>query len=179
MNMTHGRRVLVAVLAGMLLAAAPVFAQSVNPFGQPPVQVRSHPAYYVWVDQGGWHVRWATTFPALFNGFVVSDGEIRNLRRAGGGGVSWLSYTGPQRAVFGTVAFSGIDGFDFESTGANVNFSLLVNGSAARPDWIFIGANLLHPAGAVFTLVANPLLVLQGGREGRLSDVDRPVDRDR
>ena len=179
MNMKYRRRVLVALLAGMLLVTAPVFAQAIDPFGQPAVQLRSHPAYYIWADQGGWHLRWATTFPQLFSGFVASDGEIRNLRRTGGGSVSWLSNTGTQRAVFGTVAFSGIDGFDFETTGANVNFSLLVNGSVARPEWIFIGRNLLHPAAGVFTLVANPLLVLQGGREPMLSDVDRPVDRDR
>jgi hypothetical protein len=181
MNMKHGRRVFVALLAGMLLVTAPVFAQGVaDPFGQPLVQVRSHPAYYVWVDQAGWHVRWATTFPRLFSGFVASDGEIRNVRRAGGGSVSWLARSGLQRAVFATVAFSGIDGFDFEATGWNVTFSLLTNTGATRPDWIFIGRNLVHPGGAVFTLVVNPLLVLQGGgREPILSDIDRPVDRDR
>lgn len=181
MNMKHGHRVLVALLAGMLLATAPVFAQGVSdPFGQPAVQVRSHPAYYVWVDQGGWHVRWATTFPQLFSGAIASDGEIRNLRRAGGGSVSWLSHAGLQRAVFGTVAFSGIDGFDFESTGWNVSFSLLTNASVTRRDWVFIGRNLFHPAGIPFTLVMNPLLVLQSGAgEGRLGDLDRPVDRDR
>jgi len=180
MNMKHGHRVLVALLAGMLLATAPVFAQGVSdPFGQPAVQVRSHPAYYVWVDQGGWHVRWATTFPQLFSGSIASDGEIRNLRRAGGGSVSWLSHAGLQRAVFGTVAFSGMDGFDFESTGANVTFSLLTNAGITRRDWVFIGRNLFHPQGVPFTLVVNPLLVLQGGREPMLSDIDRPVDRDR
>lgn len=180
MTLKIGHRALIALLAGVLLATAPVFAQaSADPFGQPVVQVRSHPSYYVWVDQGGWHVRWATGFPQLFSGFVASDGEIRNLRRAGGGSVSWLSRSGPQRAVFATVAFSSIDGFDFETTGWNVTFSLLTNASAARRDWIFIGRNLFHPPGIPFTLVVNPLLVLQGGREPMLSDIERPVDRDR
>ncbi|MGH2399497.1 MAG: hypothetical protein ACRDF6_06595, partial [bacterium] len=132
MHMNYGRRALIGLLAAMLVVAAPVFAQSVDPFGTPAIQIRSHPAYYVWVDQGGWHVRWATTFPQLFSGAVSSDGEIRNLRRAGGGSVSWLSHTGPQRAVFGTAVLSGTDGFDFESTGANVTFSLLNNTAVTR-----------------------------------------------
>lgn len=183
MTLKIGHRALVALLAGVLLAAAPVFAQaSIDPFGAPILQVRPQPSYYVWVDQGGWHVRWATAFPQLFSGIVTSDGVIQNPRRAGGGSLSWLSSSGTQRMTFATVAFTGLDGFDFESTGAHVTFSLLMNASPARPGLVFVGRNHLNPPGMPFLLVANPLLVQQTqgtGSEGRLSDINRAVDRDR
>lgn len=182
MTNNFARRALVVALAGLLLATTPALAQPTpDPFGQPALELRSHPAYYVWVDQTGWHVRWSTNIPQLFSGFVATtDGEIRNLRRAGGGSVSWLSPSASNRASFATVAFSGIDGFDFESTGTTVVFNLLNNTGLTRREWVFIGRHHWHPAGMPFTLVVNPLLVLQGGQqEGRLSEIDRPVDRDR
>lgn len=181
MTRRQGRHVLVAGLAGLVLAVAPaVFAQApIDPVGQPSLQVRSQPAYYVWVDGSGWHVRWVTPFPQLFSGIVTTDGEIRQLRRAGGGLPGWISQLSPQSIGFATATFPGTDGIDFQTTGSSLTFNLRLNAFQVRVSQVFIGRAALNPQSTPFRLVALPALLQQLGKEPMLSDIQRPVDRDR
>jgi len=176
MNLVHGRRTVVVLLAGLLVAAGPAFGQGIiNPFGQPQIVIGSQPIYYVWVDQTGWHVRWSTPFPQAFSGFLTSNGLISGVCGAGGGWPSGLSLTGAQRAVFSTPARSGIGGFDFRTSGSTVTFNLNVHG-VQLPGWlVFIGRSLVGPSFRSFTLSATPSFLQQPCREPHLSDVDRPV----
>ena len=177
MNHAHGRRTSVALLAGLLLVSSPAFGQGIiNPIGQPQIVIRTQPSYYVWVDQAGWHVRWSTPSLQAFSGFITSNGQISGVCAAGGGLPSWLSLNGAQRAVFATSIRSGIDGFDFRTTGSTVTFNLQVNG-VQTPAWlVFIGSSVVHAfVRSSFALSAAPSLVQQPCREPHLSDVDRPV----
>ena len=186
MNHAPGRRMVVALLAGLLLASSPAFGQGIaNPVGQPQIVIRTQPSYYVWVDQAGWHVRWSTPTLQAFSGFITSNGQISGVCAAGGGLPSWVSLTGAQRAVFATATRSGIDGFDFRTTGSTVTFNLQVN-AGQIPGWVntgqipawlvFIGSSVVNAfARSSFTLSAPPSLLQQPCREPHLSDVDRPV----
>jgi|SRR3990172_7753710 len=173
----------VAVLATTLLATTAALGQGiVNPFGQPQIIIRTQPSYYVWVDQTGWHVRWSTPSMQAFSGFITSNGQISGICAAAGGTPSWLSLTGAQRAVFSTSTRTGIDGFDFRTTGSAVTFNLQVN-AGQLPPWgqlpawlVYIGRGLANALGAPsFTLSAQPSWAQQSCREPHLSDVDRPV----
>ena len=181
MKRNIGRRLAGALLGILLLAGVPVWAQGVvNPIGQPNVVVRSQPAYYIWADQGGWHVRWTTPFPGVFSGMITSDGEVRDLRRAAGGTPGWLSRFGNQRIIFGTATAGGSEGFDFQTTGTSVTFSLLVNAFRVQPSQVFVGRASLNPPGMPFTASASPaLLAQQGGGVERPRGVDRQEIRDR
>lgn len=181
MTRCRNRPVFALALAALLLAATAASAQIINdPTGQPAIQLRAQPSYYVWVDASGWHVRWAAIVPAIFSGTITSDGEIRDLQRAGGGGASWLTRLDNQRVAFGTPGgFGATQGFDFRATGSNVTLALLVNGRAASSSQVFVGRLSQNPPGVPFALRANAWLALQGAREPELSDIDRPVDRDR
>lgn len=161
------RLVLTAVATTLVVVAAPVGAQPPrDPVGQPPIRILAQPAYFVWVDQAGWHVRWTTPYAAVFSGLVTTDGEIRDLRRAGGGRPSWLSRLSAQRAVFGTLTLGGVEGFDFQTTGSVVTFSPQLNAGLARPGQVYVGRAGRHPAAVPFTLPAQALVQQQ----------DRPLD---
>lgn len=168
-------RSLVAALAALLLLAASAVAQVAgDASGQPPLVVRPVPSYYIWADGAGWHVRWVTPFPAIFSGTVTTNGEFGAITRAGG--ISILNRLDSQRLVFGSAAFAGAGGFDFQTSGTNVSFNLQVNGRTASPAQVHVGRLALNPLGVPFVLASAGTL---GGREPYLSDVDRPVDRDR
>lgn len=170
-----GRCLATALFGIVLIAGAPVWAQGVSPIGQPSIVVRSEPSYYVWADQNGWHVRWTTPYPGIFSGTVSSDGEIRDIRRGGGGTPGWLSRFGAQRVIFGTWTAGGIEGFDFTTTGSAVTFSLLMNARHVRQSQVFLGRASVNPPGMPFVALASPALLAQQGAGSR--GEDRPVDR--
>lgn len=174
----HTNRSIVAALAALLLVAASAAAQTAgDPTGQPTLVVRPSPSYYIWTDEAGWHVRWITPFPAIFSGTVTTDGQLGTITRAGG--ISILTRLDAQRLAFGSAALVGAGGFDFQTTGTNVSFNLLVNGRQAAPAQVFVGRLALNPSGVPFVLASIGGLARVGGREPYLSDIDRPVDRDR
>ncbi|OFX13290.1 MAG: hypothetical protein A2V59_01420 [Armatimonadetes bacterium RBG_19FT_COMBO_69_19] len=173
MKRNIGRTLAPALLGILLIAGVPVWAQGIsNPIGQPSIVVRSEPSYHIWADQGGWHVRWTTPYAGVFSGTITSDGEVRDLRRAAGGTPAWLSRFGTQRIIFGTVTAGRSEGFDFQTTGSTVTFSLLVNGFQVRPWQVFVGRASQHPAGMPFTASASPAVLAQQGGSERPRGVD-------
>lgn len=179
MTRRRNRTVFALTIAALLLAAAAASAQTItDPVGQPAIQLRAQPSYYVWVDASGWHVRWRAILPVIFSGTVISNGEIRDLQRAGGGGASWLTRPDGQRIAFGTPGgFGAAQGFDFRTTGSNVTLTLLVNGRVASGSQVFVGRLSQNPAGVPFALAASPGMA--GGTRERELRVDREEFRNR
>ncbi len=176
----------ILVLLALMVAGGPVWAQTqiiydwpVAVQGQPAVQVRTQPSYFVWVDSAGWHVRWTTPFPHLFSGMITTNGEIRSLQRAGGAAPAWLTRAG-QRIVFATPTYGGIDGFDFQTSGTAVTFSLALNSFQARVSQVFLGRAGITPSTMPFTVVMEPILAQQSATERIYgADVREAVERAR
>lgn len=183
----HCRLPLLALLA-VLLAGVPAWAQTQTQViydwpasvqGPSAIQILTQPSYFVWVDPAGWHVRWTTPFPHLFSGMVTANGEIRSLQRAGGGAPVWLSRVG-QRIVFATPTFGGTEGFDFQTTGTAVTFSLALNSFQARVSQVFLGRAGVHPSTMPFSVVMEAVLAQQPGTERIYgADVREAVERAR
>jgi hypothetical protein len=138
------------VLAGCVVRARPVVVaaahgpEPISP-GRPAFHSGSPEAYWVWHDEGGWHLR-TTTAGARhrFHGWVEPiGGRVEDFR--------------PTRLEWGDrvrVAARGIE-FDFETAGAEdgfdwrvssgcSRFELFIDG-AAHPGKIHLGGAASHP----------------------------------
>jgi hypothetical protein len=96
-------------------------------------------AYWIWHDQGGWHLRTTTAgMPHRFHGLVVPlRGTIVDVRPTR---LEWQDRIrmGPRGIEFDFVTQGGEDGFDWHvSSGCN-RFETFVDG-AARPGLVHLG----------------------------------------
>ncbi len=113
--------------------------------GQPNLVVRAQPAYYVWFDQRGWHVRFATPVISVFSGSVFTDGKFERVVGATLQSNALLNFLRP--SIRGAAA-----GFDFDTTGNLLTFNLNINQKAASRDQIYIGRKGGHPSRMPFTV---------------------------
>ncbi|MBI2973357.1 MAG: hypothetical protein HYY39_06170 [Armatimonadetes bacterium] len=140
--------------------------------GQPAIQINAQPAYYIWLDQNGWHVRWSTLSANVFSGQLVTNGQFHDVRSEGRV-VSWVLPQGG-RLVFVTGTVGGISGFDFKTTGDTLTFSLLANLRLVQPSQVFLGRFSTHPGATPFTIAMVPAFAAAAGRREPL---DLPTER--
>ncbi len=178
MHGPHVRFGVLVVVGVVVLAAAPVGAAvGPNPFGRPQVVVGGQPAYYIWVDGSGWHVRWSTPFPITLTGTMLTTGRFTTVCPTAGRLPSGLSFSTPRRAVFTIPVGRGIGGFDFQTSGREVTFDFGLGAVQGRvPAWLVYIGQSLFPSLRPFTLSAPPSFSApgEGCREPLISDVDRP-----
>jgi len=175
----RGRRTRVTLLIGTMtmlaLGLSVAYAQTAmswNLFsGQPAIQITNEPLYYVWFDQGGWHVRWSSAGINLFSGQIVTNGQVADVRSQGGLG-SWVVPQGA-RLVFLTGTVGGINGFDFRTTGDSLTFSLLLNQRLISPRQVVIGSGQVRAVAMPFVVTTSPVFATGTGVGG----IPDPSDR--
>jgi hypothetical protein len=138
-----------------------------NPVGQPRgvAQKPNGPTYFVWYEDGIWHLR-ATTVRKhhQFAGVVrIRDGRISRLAAASmdhhrrrGNDAGRVSRDG-RRVDFRFETKGGVDGFDFVVVGkdASVDFDLRINGTTV-PSRVEIGLQSSSAPSGVFSFPADP-----------------------
>jgi hypothetical protein len=162
-----------AILALGLSAAYAQQAMNWNVFsGQPAIQITNEPLYYVWFDQGGWHVRWSSVGINVFSGQVVTNGQVLDVRTQG----RLASWVVPQggRLVFLTGTVGGIDGFDFRTTGDSMTFNLLLNQRLISPHQVVVGSGQVRAVANPFS-VTTGLVYATGAGVGTVPDASERV----
>jgi hypothetical protein len=138
----------------------------VDPCGQP-LKTINGPRFYVWYDNGVWHVRTHTvsrrhefTGVILLRGGKVArvsnfEGMEAHAKKANRD-VGIVSDKG-RKISFRLVTAGGEDGFDFRLSKAvtAVTFAFRFDGTE-HPEVICVGSNCLTPPNATFTLPSNP-----------------------
>lgn len=177
--MWYSRLMLVVGTAAAILALSLSAAYAQQPMvwadqfaGQPAIQINAQPAYYIWLDQNGWHMRWSTLSANVFSGQVVTNGQFHDVRSEGRV-VSWVLPQGG-RLVFVTGTVGGISGFDFKTTGNTLSFSLLSNLGMVPAGQVFLGRFGTHPGATPFTITMVPAFAAAAGA-GR--GLDLPAER--
>jgi len=168
----RGRRtrltLLISTMAMLALGLSVAYAQTAmswNLFsGQPAIQITSEPLYYVWFDQGGWHVRWSSMGPGLFSGQVLTNGQFTDVRSQGRL-TSWVVPAGG-RLVFLTGTVGGIDGFDFRTTGDALTFNLLQNQRMVSPARVVVGSGNVRAFAMPFSVTTLPAFAAGTGVGG-------------
>jgi hypothetical protein len=115
--------------------------------GQPPVPSQFGPAYFVWVEDDTWHVRWITRGGGReLSGLVSTDGRFNDFRRVQ---LEEGDLVARDQRLIGWEARgtggSRLDGLDFRTTGERLSFTLLIDGNPVSPSQIFLGSRGTHP----------------------------------
>ncbi|HUK65681.1 MAG TPA: hypothetical protein VLV17_02550 [Anaeromyxobacteraceae bacterium] len=136
-----------AYLPFMVLVAACATARpppQIGP-GRPVFAPGATEAYWIWHDQGGWHLRTTTAGAAhRFHGSVVAlGGEMADVRPKR---IEWKDRIrmSPSAISFDFVTQGGEEGFDWRvSSGCN-RFEIFVDGTA-RPGLVRLGGAAVPP----------------------------------
>ncbi len=111
--------------------------------------------YFVWVDDGGWHVRWATKGKkAAFTGSVEVDGNVQEFQAVQKDKKDTIKKTRDNEVTWNATAHDGVDGFDFRlSKSVNyLTFILRQDGRPAQRDRVKLGEKKKNPGGVPFTI---------------------------
>ncbi|MDR7417924.1 MAG: hypothetical protein QN178_03330 [Armatimonadota bacterium] len=112
--------------------------------GQPRTPPTFNAAYFVWVDDDVWRVRWASRGARELSGLVSTDGRFSGFRKVELEGEDAVARA--ERLIgWETRTRGGMDGIDFRTSGERLNFTLLIDGVAASPSQIYLGASGAHP----------------------------------
>jgi hypothetical protein len=135
------------LLVGLALAAAPK-AVPLDAKGEPPIDAGKQVAFWAWSDPKGLHFRWTAGEKAvLFMGSVVTDkpaGEIARINKLAGG---WIDKKDETTVLFSATATAALDGMDVSvPPGASALLTVEIDGAAADPNLVFVGAKQAHPA---------------------------------
>jgi hypothetical protein len=121
--------------------------------GRPAYDARSLPAYWIWHDAGGWHLRTTTSGePQRFRGVIEPvEGEITDARptRSDLGHVS----AGPSRLEFDFRTSGYDDGVDWRVSSGCSRFTLNLNDEASA-NRVFLGERGTPPLAIPFVRCA-------------------------
>ena len=124
--------------------------------GNPVVHAGDAAAVYVWHDSHGWHLR-AThpgTARAVISGSITASRDISSLRRVALESADVLRLSNHNKTLsFRFVNVGHVDGFDFTASCAkSARFGFRVNGAAATPEQVHLGAHRVSPTSVPFTV---------------------------
>jgi hypothetical protein len=145
---------MLAVAPAAFAAPTPVTSSPVND-GKPDIDDNSATGYYIWHDDGGFHLR--THGPHArhdFDALLRTDGTFENVdpvRLEAGDRVDLLD-GGHELAIhFSTFDFT--DGVNFTiREGEHLHFNLKLDDAHIATDHIFLGAHGAHPKNNPFTI---------------------------
>lgn len=106
--------------------------------GQPDLLGRTA-GFFVWYDDGGWHVRWhfRNEFRDV-SGLISTDGRLYDVRRHSFEGDDVFAQSG-RLIAWDTRTAAGVDGVDFKVNGDRLEFTFLLEGQLAPPSMIHVG----------------------------------------
>ncbi|MFN3202170.1 MAG: hypothetical protein ACE366_27450 [Bradymonadia bacterium] len=125
--------------------------------GAPVISRISGPAYYLWADDQGWHLRWTAPAhtdpekkPLTFTGIVKVQNGVKAVRPVMVGGDDSMSRIDQQRAFFKGVITegktieglpAGVEGMDFKvPKGADaIELELFIDHKAVTPAQVHLG----------------------------------------
>jgi hypothetical protein len=112
--------------------------------GQPPIPSIFNAAYFVWVDDDVWRVRWVSRGARELSGLVSTDGRFSGFRKVE---LERDDAVANDERLIGwqTRTRGGMDGIDFRTSGERLTFTLLVDGVPVNPSQIYLGASGAHP----------------------------------
>ena len=145
------------VLAALALSACAPVSRPVALVweGAPQIGPGQARGYFLWHDEGGWHVRWTTRGQRHnFSGKLKCDGAFDSFTPISTERGDHIKMANRAAITFNTSTTSGTDGFDFRLTRptSHVTFDLYLDGQRIYPAEIFLGSSMAHPPGNPFTL---------------------------
>ena len=136
------------------LAAATEKVPARHAQGAPTITAATGPAYYLWQDEGGWHLRWVGKAAVegkkpVFTGLLsVPIGRISVIKPAGltGGDDSQNRLDGT-RAMFKSECTDAVEGIDFKlpETATSLYLELFVDYEIVAPSTVHIGKDAITP----------------------------------
>lgn len=161
--LTVGAAAVLASAAGLVTAPAASAATGCSTgslpssvLGNPIVHAGDQAAVYLWHDSHGWHLR--ATHPGsartVISGSVTASRDISSLRRVALESADVLKLSNHNKTLsFRFVNVGRIDGFDFTASCAKTaRFGFRVNGAAATPAQVHLGAHRVSPTSVPFTV---------------------------
>jgi hypothetical protein len=114
--------------------------------GQPRMPGAFGAAYFIWVDDDVWHIRWIGRGVRDLSGLVSTDGRFTDFRKVEL--ESDDAVARDQRLIgWESRGRGGMDGIDFRTSGERLTFTLLADGAAVSPSRIYLGSGGTHPPG--------------------------------
>ncbi len=122
--------------------------------GAPTLTAGTGPAYHLWHDATGWHLRFTgrsgvDAKRSIFTGLIhTPTGKLSMIRPAGMvGGDDSVNRLDGFRAMFKSEASSTLEGIDFKvADGAgSIYLELFVDYEVIGPQMVFLGQNGAHP----------------------------------
>jgi hypothetical protein len=147
---------MMAALGLLATLATPALAAPGVPEGAPDLDLPGIPGgYYVWHDEGGWHLR--TTDAELvheYTGQLSSNGQFEDVDLARPeNDDSFAVRQGGNAVDFRFRTYTGIDGLNFRLAGGDyLTFRLYRDGHLISTSHIYLGATREHPRTNPFTL---------------------------
>lgn len=137
-------------------SAAPATAPARLAAGAPDLHPRAPTGYYLWHDEGGWHLR--THGPGArheFSARLTTDGTFTAVDAVRLEHRDRIAITDGGRTLrLHWHTYDGLDGVDFRVQGGTfLRFDLELEGRPITPERIFLGRRGHHPAHNPFTLV--------------------------
>jgi hypothetical protein len=161
--------------AAILLSAAVVVPVLVTALprggfeGKPAFKAASATGAFVWEDEKGLHVRVTSVRgPVRFQGEVCAGSRLHSVGTVILEEGDSIAIARDARCLeFGFLNHRGIDGFNFKTESAQIEFDFSLDDEDLPPSQIWIGRDGLHPEDSVFVLerdVGRPARSSRGSR---------------
>jgi hypothetical protein len=140
MSLARSLAALVAV-AGVALAAVEgaALAKKYAP-GRPNFKAGDPEAYYIWYDDGGWHLRGTsgTKDKHTFHGVIRAPGGLSSVKPTREGLMKRIDISGESLRFEFEVGKGMVDGFDWQQTHACFTGEIKLDGKV-QPSRVFVG----------------------------------------
>jgi hypothetical protein len=153
--MTMKARLLAAFLILLALAATAAIVDGRVCSGKPNFAAGESKGYFVWRDQQGWHIRWATKGAKRdYTGSITSDAPFAACDGTAQGLADAVVLAAPHLIRFESRSSGGVKGIDFDlGPGATkLSFDLQMDGATVEPEWVRMGFRGARPPSVPFVV---------------------------
>jgi|WetSurMetagenome_2_1015567.scaffolds.fasta_scaffold10943_4 hypothetical protein len=152
-------RTLIALALLFAVALAPLAVDDVTCSGKPNFAALESKGYFLWRDQGGWHLRWVTKGQRHdFAGTIASDGPFVTCEGTEQGSSDAVVLASPEVIRFDSRSSGGVKGLDFavDHRATKISFNLQMDGQAVPADLVRLGFRGVRPEGVPFRVELRP-----------------------
>jgi hypothetical protein len=153
--MTMKTRLFAALLVLISLAVSAAVVDGRVCSGKPNFASGESKGYFLWRDQQGWHIRWATKgAKRVYSGAIGSDAAFAACEGTAQGHEDAVVLAEPHLIRFESRSSGGVKGIDFDlGPGATkLSFDLQMDGATVDPEWVHMGFRGARPPSVPFVV---------------------------
>jgi hypothetical protein len=146
-------RTLIVLALLLAVSLAPLAVDDVTCSGKPNFAALESKGYFLWRDQGGWHLRWVTKGQRHdFAGTIASDGPFVTCEGTDQGSSDAVVLASAEVIRFDSRSSGGVKGLDFavDHRATKISFNLQMDGQPVPADLVRLGFRGVRPEGVPF-----------------------------